>query len=244
MYLHPTSQLWKKSSIDFACDRLCKGKSLPASLSLVPNKPVDAPVQTKVTELRSCSLNFHVNSLVPCNHPSRLKLHTSRTTSQETDAPFWLDTCKVFELLIIVSPSSLKKLCVTVLLQSTFTCITNNWSFSWISTNMLIILFTSKVTHILGRCGECGWCGCSCVPGGDSVDLHWAAVWMTDGYWHPGRGAADTSQVAQTHDHQKSPQTCLTPAELGLLIGKKRKEKKNSKMELEESNCLNINVSC
>lgn len=63
--------------------------------------------KSNVSKLIARFLRLHGNSLVPCNRPSRVKLHTSRPTSQETDAPFWLDTCMVFEPLITVSPSSL-----------------------------------------------------------------------------------------------------------------------------------------
>jgi len=65
-------------------------------------------------------LRTHVESLVlilPCNHPSRVKLHTSSDRSHDTVAPLWLDTCTTFDPLLTDNPSSPRDACVTALLQ-------------------------------------------------------------------------------------------------------------------------------
>lgn len=62
---------------------------------------------------------------LPCNHPSRVKLHTWSTRSHDTVAPFRLDTCTMFGPLLTATPWSLWNVLVTALLQLAFTCKTN-----------------------------------------------------------------------------------------------------------------------
>lgn len=71
-------------------------------------------------------LPFGASSLLsPCNHPSRVKLHTSLLRSQESDTPSPPETRTVRHPLRTVTPPSLRHMCGTLRLHSTLTCDTN-----------------------------------------------------------------------------------------------------------------------
>lgn len=61
---------------------------------------------------------------LPCNHPSRVRLHTSSDRSHNTDTPFWLEISTVFELLLMATPFSF---CCDV-------CIAWQLTFTWNTT--------------------------------------------------------------------------------------------------------------
>lgn len=77
--------------------------------------------------------------LLPCSHPSVVKLHSSSGSSHDTDTPFWLDTCTKLEPLLTSTPLSLWNAWITVLLQFVFTCKRKSfksdlfeiWNFCW-----------------------------------------------------------------------------------------------------------------
>lgn len=66
---------------------------------------------------------------LPCNHPSRVKLHTSSVRSHDTDTPFWLDTCTTFDPLLTATPLSVRSVVAEALLQLAFTCDTKIFFF-------------------------------------------------------------------------------------------------------------------
>lgn len=105
----PTTQLGHKRSGFSAWEPSGSGESFPASLSLVPNRPADAPVQMKKNHCVLSVAHLYIKTVSkskntkkycknelhevlkqsiflilkviyvryqPCNHPSRLKLHT------------------------------------------------------------------------------------------------------------------------------------------------------------------------
>lgn len=147
----------------------------------------------------------------PCNHPSRVKLHTLCSRSHDKDTPFWLDSCMTFALTLTARPSLPWKVCDTVSLQLTLTWETN-------------ALFTiggrgikqSVIGGVPARFSECWRCHCSVPVKCSSGRLHEAAAWMTAWRWRPGRAAARRSPGAHGGDHQRSPQADRPPEELGL----------------------------